>query len=149
MRHFSIPFGVAFSQVARARAVVFPNEGFRALLVAETKVICPTLSSAPLMAGNPFRKKATSPVVVSKPPAILDMVWAVLDTDEQRRVANHFSVLSGTSSRVDIAMTDRDRMALILFARGSPHSPWLPLTKIKIVMWMIFKVRHIIIGFIV
>ena len=147
MHHLSIPFGVAFNQVICARPVVFPNKGFRAILVAETKTIAPTLQSPPVMAGNPFRQKKSSRVI-SKPPAILDMVWEVLDTTEQRRVEYHFSVAS--AQKVDKVpmdslrpMTNFDRLTLMLFAnkqRQNNCSSWSLLSKNKKLMRLIFEV---------
>ena len=150
MRHLSIPFGVAFNQVACARPVVFPNKGFRTLLMAETKIICPELVLPPAIADNPFRKKLMSPGAVAKPPGILDMIWAVLDIEEQRRVAYHFSTSCITPNRAaPNATTDQDRMALILSTQKQRHdnnSSWLLVTKIRIVPWIIFKVIYSYIG---
>ena len=123
--------------------------------MAETKTIVPTLKSPPVVAGNPFRQKK-SPEVVSKPPAILDVVWDVLHPEEQRRVAHHCS-LRRVAHHCSLApqrmtrisaprpVTDHGRMMFVLCAskqRPDNHSPWSSLSKTKNVMRLISKVTR-------
>lgn len=143
MHHLSIPFGVAFNKVICARPIVFPNKGFRALLMAETDTIVPTLKSLSTAVGNPFRQKK-SYEVVSKPPDILDVIWDVLNPDEQRRVAHHCSLASQLVAPISATcpITDHDRMMLVLCAskhRPDNNSPWSSLSKTKNVLRLISK----------